>query len=138
MKLALTVVQSVLSVLAGYALMVALITVVQEGIFGGVSYTGTPLPELGIAGLLTVLCAVAGGATTALLAPGKRLAHASLIAILVGIETTGFAVSGGTGSGDPIWFDVAAGASLMVGAVVGAVGAIRWSPVALGARPVTA
>ena len=135
MKKPLVWVQSIVSVLVGYALMVVLITLVQEGIFGGVSYTGSPLPELGIAGFLTVLSAVIGGGVTALLAPHKRLAHASIIAVLVALETASFAVRGGTGTGDPIWFDVMAGASLMVGAVGGALAVVWWRQQSLKARP---
>jgi len=42
-----------LAVLAGYLVMVLLITVVQELIFGGVSFQTTPMPQLLAAGVLT-------------------------------------------------------------------------------------
>ena len=39
-----------LAVIAGYAVMVLLITIVQEGMFGGVVYGETPLPQLNMLG----------------------------------------------------------------------------------------
>lgn len=50
-------IRTLLAVVARYALMVVMITLVQKGLYGGVSYAGSTMGVLISAGLLTVLCA---------------------------------------------------------------------------------
>jgi hypothetical protein len=105
-------------VLFGYALMVLLITLVQEGWFSGVAWGETPLGDLLLAGLLTCVAAVVGSmAATAIARPTGRLA-ALIMCVLVAIETTALIVTGRVGG--PLWFDLAAAASLIVALLTGA------------------
>ena len=54
-----------LALIAGYAVMIIGIFGAQEGMFGGVTYQDTPLPQLVIAGILTTISAVVGGIVAA-------------------------------------------------------------------------
>jgi hypothetical protein len=106
-----------LATVAGYIAMVILITVVQEGIFGGVRYQTTPLLQLLIAGVLTTASAVVGGAVAAWVF-GKPWFLAGLgICGLVMLETT-YMISTNQLDG-PLWFDVMAAGSLVLGILVG-------------------
>ncbi len=119
-----------LAVVAGYATMVLLISLVQEGIFGGVTYQETPFPQLLIAGLLTTASAVAGGAVAAGVF-GKPYYPPSLaIGGLVVLETTYMILAGQLPG--PVWFDMLAGGSLLTGILVGTFAIQRLRP---GASP---
>lgn len=107
-----------LAVLAGYIVMVLLITVVQELIFGGVSYQTTPMPQLLIVGVLTAFSAVAGGAVAAKIFGNPWYTPALAMCGLIILETT-YMTSAGKLDG-PLWFDIAAASSLVVGILVGA------------------
>ncbi len=122
MKGLLTAARSALAVVVGYAVMVVLITLVQEVLFGGVSFYRSSLSELAVAGLLTTLSAVAGGFVAAALAGRAPLGHGLAMSVLVAIEMTAL-LSTGKLEG-PLWFDLAAAASLVVGILAGA---LAWS-----------
>jgi hypothetical protein len=98
--------------------MVILITLVQETWLGGVSFGESSFGVLTLAGAFTFLAAVVGGYLTALLAPGNGIAHAGVICLLVVAETT-YLITSGRVEG-PLWFDLAGGASLLVGLLLGA------------------
>ena len=102
----------------GYLVMGLLITLVQEVGFGGVHYGDSSLLVLLVAGLGTFLSAAAGGALAAGIAGRGAWFAAGLMVALVGVETT-WLVRTGRADG-PLWFDVLAAVSLMVGVVVGA------------------
>lgn len=102
----------------GYVVMVLLITLVQEVIFGGVGYYESPAAELIGAGLLTVGCAVVGGWTAAAIAGHRPWLVAAIMSLLVATETTALVVTGKVGG--PLWFDVLAALSLMAGLFAGA------------------
>ncbi len=110
-------VKSVTAIVLGYALMVVLIWIVQEGMFDGVGFNKSSLTVLGVAGLLTFGGAVAGGFATGWLAPGAPRAHVLVPVLAVIAETLGFLVPR---SGDPVWFDLLAGGSLVFGLLLGA------------------
>ena len=107
-----------LAVLAGYLVMVLLITVVQELIFGGVSFQTTPMPQLLAAGVLTCFSAVAGGAVAARIFGRPWNPPAWAMCGLVVLETA-YMTSAGKLDG-PLWFDIMAAGSLVVGILVGA------------------
>lgn len=107
-----------LALLAGYAAMVVLITVVQEWMFGGVSYHTTALPQLLIAGGLTALSAMAGGAVAAWIFGQPWFPPPLAMCGLVVLETT-YMISANKLEG-PTWFDVMAASSLIVGILLGA------------------
>ena len=102
----------------GYVVMVLLITLVQEVIFGGVSYHESSNSELLGAGLLTVGCAVVGGWTAAAIAGHRPWLVALIMSLLVAAETTALVITGKVGG--PLWFDVLAALSLMLGLFAGA------------------
>ena len=115
-------VKSVAAVFLGYAVLFFLIWIVQEGMFGGVGFNKSSLTVLGVAGLLTFGGAVAGGFATGWLAPGAPRAHVLVPVAAVIAETLLFLVPR---SGDPAWFDLLAGGSLVVGLLLGAQLALR-------------
>jgi len=110
-------VRSVVGVLIGYALMVLLITLVQETWFGGVSYTKSPVGVLVVAGLFTFLSAVVGGYAAGLIAGHHPGWHGAVISLMVACETTWLISSGRTH--DPIWFDTTAAGELVLGLMLG-------------------
>ena len=105
-------------VVCGYALMAALITLVQEGWFGGVGWDKTPPGTLAIAGFFTCVAAAIGAVTaTAIARPMGRLA-AGTMSCLVATETTALIITGKVAG--PLWFDLLAAASLIVAILLGA------------------
>ena len=107
-----------LATVAGYAAMFLLITVVQELMFGGVSYQKTPLPQLLVAGVLTALSAVAGGAVAASVFGKPWYPPALAVCGLVVLETTYMILANRLDG--PLWFDVMASGSLVIGILAGA------------------
>jgi hypothetical protein len=108
----------VLAVVVGYAAMVLLITLVQEVLFGGVSFHTSSFAELVAAGGLTFLCACTGGFLAAVIAGRRAHLHALAMSVMVGIETTVLVLTGRVGG--RLWFDLAAAGSLVVGIFLGA------------------
>ncbi len=111
-------VELLLAVLGGYATMFLLILAAQEGLFGGVSYRTTPLPQLLLAGVLTNIGAVAGGAVAARIYGKQWFLPALCLCGLVVLETSYMILSNKLDG--PVWFDVLAAASLLVGLLLGA------------------
>lgn len=102
----------------GYVVMVLLITLVQEVIFGGVSYQESSTGVLVGAGLLTVGCAVVAGWIAATIAGHRPWLVAAIMSLLVAAETTALVITGKVGG--PLWFDALAALSLMAGLFAGA------------------
>ena len=107
----------VATALMGYACMVLLIFVAQDLLFGGISYYDSPLYALAIGGILTALSAVVGGAIASRFFGRPGYPPALLMCCLVSLETT-YLIRTGRLEG-PLWFDVAAGASLVIGILAG-------------------
>ena len=113
-------------IVIGYAVMVMLITLVQETWFGGVSVSKSSIGVLVAAGLLTALAAAIGSvAATAIARPFGRIA-AFVMACVVVLETT-VLVTTGRVSG-PLWFDLMGAGSLIVSILVGAEVLLRIVP----------
>jgi len=109
--------RTIVGVMFGYGLMVVLITLVQETWFGGVAWGETPLGTLLVAGFFTCVAALVGAViATAIARPGGRAA-AIVMCCLVAIETTALVVKGRVDG--PLWFDIAAAASLIVAILIG-------------------
>lgn len=98
--------------------MVVLITVVQEGMFGGVAFGSSSTPVLAAAGILSCAAAFAGGFAAAWVAGRAYRTHALVMSGLIVIETTVLLATGQLDG--PVWFDVSAAASLIAGIVAGA------------------
>lgn len=119
------VIRIVLGVVVGYAVMVVLITLVQEAWLGGVSYHESSVSELLLAGIGTFLSAVAGGAAgTAIAGSGTRAVGVGMSVVVV-VETTALVATGKIGG--PLWFDLGGSASLIVGIVIGTELVRRWA-----------
>lgn len=106
-----------LGVLVGYPLMGLLITIVQEWFFKGVGYYESSLAELVVAGTGTFLSAVAGGWVAFAINSFQSKISNYLMSLLVVAETTWLFSSGKAGG--PLWFDVLAASSLIVGILLG-------------------
>ena len=107
----------VLATVTGYFLMVILITVVQEWIFGGVGYYESSMPTLVLTGAGTFLSAFTGGVVSALILKQRNYWPHWIICGLVALETTWFLTSGRAKS--PAWFDLLASLSLLVATLTG-------------------
>lgn len=112
-----------LAVLGGYVTMFLLILAAQEGLFGGVSYRTTPLPQLLVAGALTNAAAVVGGAVAARIYGKPWFLPALCICGLVVSETTYMILANRLDG--PVWFDGLAAGSLLVGLLIGGYGLHR-------------
>jgi hypothetical protein len=97
--------------------MVILITLVQEKWFGGVSYHKSSRPVLFVAGLLTFVSAVMGGLVAAWISGNYFLVPGIVMSLAIVTETT-FLIRKGKVDG-PLWFDISAAGSLIVGILLG-------------------
>lgn len=113
----LKVIRGILAVVAGYAVMVVLITLVQENWLGGVAFGRSSLRVLLLAGAGTFLAAMIGGVIAAAISGWHRIAPLVMCAVVV-VETTTLVVTGRIAG--PLWFDLSAAASLLVGIMLGA------------------
>jgi len=118
MKTLLNLLRSLAAVVIGYLVLVALITLVQEVWFGGVGFYKSSLTVLMVAGFFTFLSAVAGGLVAVLIAKSHGKIHTLVMCLLVVVETITLTVTGGTT--DPLWFDLLASGSLIIGIMLGA------------------
>ena len=110
--------RTVVGVVCGYALMVALITLVQEYWFGGVGWDKTPLGTLAIAGFFSCVAAAVGGMVATAIARPAGLLAAAIMSCVVVIETTTLVATGKVAG--PLWFDILAAASLIAAILLGA------------------
>jgi hypothetical protein len=91
--------------------------VVQEAILGGVSYYDS-LKTIALAGVLTPMAAAVGAIIAVIIAGRHPWLHLLPMVILIVAETT-YLYTRGRVDG-PLWFETAAGASLIAGAIIGA------------------
>jgi len=112
------IIRTAIGVVLGYAVMVLLITLVQEVWFGGVGWSKSSLAVLVTAGFFTALAAALGAVVATALARASGRIPAIIMSGLVVIETTALIATGRVGG--PFWFDVVAAASLVVAILAGA------------------
>ena len=110
--------RTVVGVVCGYALMVVLITLVQENWFGGVGWDKTPVGTLAIAGFFTCVAAAVGAIVATAIARPIGLLAAAIMSCVVVIETTTLVATGRVAG--PLWFDILAAASLIAAILLGA------------------
>ena len=115
------VARSIAGVTVGYVVFVAGAWFAQEVVVGGVSYADREAVLL--AGLFTPPTAVLGGFLTAAIAQIRPLLHVIPMCLLVAVETTYLYAMGRVDG--PLWFEAMAGGSLIVAAIIGALG-WRW------------
>lgn len=119
--------RSVVAVILGLIVLLVASTIVQEGIFHGVSFKRSSLPVLIGAGLLTPLSAVLAGLVTSAIAGRAFFIHIVPMCIWICVETTVLylrqIVDG------PLWFEGGAALALILGCVAGAA---IWQRISLG------
>ena len=117
----------VLRILAAFVvaeiLIYSLITLVQEVIFGGISYYGSPWFDIIFGGLGTFLSAFAAGLAAYAITKRQSVIPHIIVSILLLAESIWLIFYRGTD--DPLWFDVLASSSLFVGLWLG-VWVLRW------------
>ena len=116
-KIAVQVVRSGIAIIIGEVLLYAGTWFIQERIFHHITYSDSVLTLIG-AGVLTPLAAVIAGFAVALVAGARPYLHVVPMSALI-IAETAYLYSRGLVDG-PIWFEASAGASLILGAVLGA------------------
>ncbi|QNP45553.1 hypothetical protein H9L14_13520 [Sphingomonas sediminicola] len=109
--------RSAAGIVIGYLVFVAGAWFVQEAVLGGVGYHDS-LNTIALAGVLTPVAAAAGAIVTVSIAGRHPWLHIMPMFILIGVETTYLYTQGRVDG--PLWFEVAAGASLIAGGVIGA------------------
>ncbi|MGH9867678.1 MAG: hypothetical protein ACREAA_05880 [Candidatus Polarisedimenticolia bacterium] len=120
----LKIVRAAVGIVVGYALMVVLITLVQEGWFGGVQYGRSSWGVLLAAGALTALSAAIGGTVATIISLATGRAAAVLMSSVVVVETTVLVTTGRVAG--PLWFDLMGSASLIVSILAAAELCLRW------------
>jgi len=111
--------RSVGAVLIGF-LVIALGTILTLEVWlGGISYAESSNSTLAFATVGACLSGLAGGMVAAFLASRRPLAHAFGLILPIGIDTSVFLASGERT--DPLWFDLAGSATLMLSAIAGGV-----------------
>jgi hypothetical protein len=111
--------RSLLGAIAGYVTLALTSTLVQEVWLGGVSYRDSERLVLALAGVVTPLCAFAGGLAGALLAGRSRWLAAAILCGLIIVETTYLYTTRRVDG--PLWFEAGAAAAL-----IAAVCAATW------------
>ena len=110
--------RSVAGIVIGYLVFVAGAWLIQELMLGGVGYHDS-LNTIALAGILTPMAAAAGAIVTVSIAGRHPWLHLIPMFTLIVVETTYLYTQGRVDG--PLWFETAAGASLIAGGVIGAV-----------------
>jgi hypothetical protein len=111
------VVRSTAAIIVGEVLLYAGTWLVQEPIFGHVTYSDNLATLIG-AGLLTPVAALIAGFAVALIAGVRPYLHLVPMCALIVVETI-YLFSRGLVDG-PLWFEASAALSLILGALAGA------------------
>ncbi len=104
-----------LATVLGYAVMVVLITLVQEAWLGGVAWGESSPADLAAGGIGTMASGFIGAWLASLIA--RSPTPSWIMAVLVGVETTALILTGRLGG--PLWFDLVAAASLAAAILAG-------------------
>lgn len=110
--------RSIAGIVIGYLTFVFGAWVVQEAILGGVSYHDD-LTTIALAGVLTPMAAAVGAIVTVSIAGRHPWLHLIPMFALIVAETTYLYTQGRVDG--PLWFEAAAGMSLIAGGMIGAV-----------------
>ena len=108
--------RSIVGIVLGYLVFVLGAWVAQEVLLGGVSYYDS-FSTIALAAILTPAAAVIGAIVTIAIAGRRPWLHLLPMSALIVVETT-YLYANGLVDG-PLWFEAAAGASLIAGAAVG-------------------
>jgi hypothetical protein len=104
-------------VIIGEIALVLLTAFVQEVLFNGISYTSSQMKDVLIGGTGTFIAAIIAGVIAAWIGGKSNALPAVIISLIITAEMTYLITSDKTN--DPIWFDILAGLSLIVGIWIG-------------------
>ncbi len=107
------------SIILAYLIIVVFSVIFQDALFGGLKYPESPWHHLLIGGTGTVVGAILGGYVMSLVTKGQYQIPAILINIWILVEAVYLSTSGVSTS--PLWFDLLAASSLVVGIWFGCV-----------------
>jgi hypothetical protein len=107
----------VLVIIGGEIALIIFATIAQEVLFKGISYTSSSLSQIVFGGLATFIAAILAGVVARLIIHSKINLVPLGISVLITLEMTYLIVTDKTG--DPIWFDILAGGSLIAGVWLG-------------------
>ena len=124
-----TVSRSIAAPILGYVTIVIGALIFQDAIFGRVTHE-SPLSAIVIGGGLTAVACALAGYVVATVAPTRPAWHAAPLVAWLGIETTLLHLEGNS----PIWFDVMAGGSNILGVILGVYIWLRLHPRAVSAQ----
>ena len=113
----LTILRSLASILLGY-IVIVVCTIVGFKPLGGIVHLQAPLRIQAAGALVAILSGLMGGVTASFVAGRHPVRHAAGVLVFLFIDT---AVVLSRGSTDPLWFDLAGSATLMLATVSGGV-----------------
>lgn len=105
------------SVLAGYGVIVVCTSIGFKPL-GGIVHVRAPLGIQFLGAMVAVVSGLLGGGTAAFVARTHPVRHAAAVLIFLGIDT---AVVLSRADADPVWFELAGSATLMLATVGGGV-----------------
>lgn len=106
-----------LAILQGEVALIILATVAQEVLFDGINYVKSSKTELLLGGFATFIAAILSGFVARLVIKNSNYIVPLGISLLITAETTYLITAGKTG--DPLFADMLAGLSLIVGIWIG-------------------
>ncbi len=107
----------ILGIVMGEIALVLFTSFAQEVVFDGISYNTSDNTTLIIGGLLTFAAAILAGVVARIVGRTYTRIIPLVISVIIIIEMTYLITSGITN--DPVWFDIIAGGSLILGIWVG-------------------
>ena len=113
-----------LAIIAGFASLTLFTAIAQDVIFDGISFTKSPFPTLLTGGFLSVLGAIFAGCIARLVYSPNKIIVPAIISLFIVADTTNLVVNNVTG--DPAWFDIAAGSGLIIGVCIGYYSIENW------------
>lgn len=109
--------RTALAIILGEIALILLTTVAQEVLFDGIRYHTSTWSVLIFGGLATFLAAVTAGWIARVVARKYRSVVPAVISLIILVETSYLIIK--QVSGDPLWFDILAGLSLVIGIWLG-------------------
>lgn len=112
-----TILRIVFAILLGEITLILLTTFAQEVLFDGISYRISSNFDIYVGGFATFIAAVFAGLIASFINKVKNYIPQIIISFFISVETI-FLISSNR-TGDPIWADVLAGLSLIIGIWLG-------------------
>lgn len=107
----------ILAILGGEIALILFTTIAQEVLFDGISYQNSPLFDIVFGGLATFIAAILAGVVARLIIKTPIKVVPLAISIIITTETI-YLIYAHVTTG-PLWFDLLAGAALIVGIWLG-------------------